>query len=208
MLGRSVEGRPIWAREVGDPKGRRKILVVGCVHGDEPAGEAITRRLRRARPPPGTSWWIVDAFNPDGCSAGTRQNAHGVDLNRNSPWRWRRLDAPGGTFYSGSRPLSEPESRAIHHLVRALHPVISIWYHQHAAVVDASGGDQRVERRYARMVNLPFRRLERFPGSITGWQNATFPDTTAFVVELPGGRLPGSSARRHVDAVLRLARLH
>jgi protein MpaA len=205
ILGHSVDGRPIRVREIGDPKSARRILVVGCVHGDEAAGEAITRRLRAVRPPAGTSLWIVDDLNPDGCAGGTRQNAHGVDLNRNSPWRWRHIGTPGGTFYAGPRPLSEPESRAIVHAVRALHPAISIWYHQHAALIDASGGDPRVERDYARAAALPLRRLERFPGSITGWQNATFPGTTAFVVELPAGRLSGRAVRRHVAAVLLLA---
>jgi murein peptide amidase A len=175
------------------------------VHGDEQAGEAMTRRLRTARPPKGTALLIVDAFNPDGCAAGTRQNAHGVDLNRNSPWHWRRLDRPGGTYYSGPRPLSEPESRAIVRFVRRFRPSISIWYHQHARLVDASGGDPRIERRYARLVGLPFRRFGRPPGSITSWQNATFRADTAFVVELPAGRLSRRAVTRHVDAVLRLA---
>jgi protein MpaA len=204
-IGRSVKGRLIHGWQVGDPGSRRRVLVVGCVHGNEPAGEAITHRLRSAQPPPGTSLLIVDAFNPDGCAAGTRQNAHGVDLNRNSPSHWQHLDQPGGTYYSGPRPLSEPESRAIVRFVRRFRPSISIWYHQHARLVDASGGDPRIERAYAHLVGLPFRHLGVIPGSITSWQNATFSSDTAFVVELPAGRLSSRSADRHVAAVLSLA---
>lgn len=179
--------------------------MVGCLHGNEPAGEAITRRLRSAQPAPGTSLLIVDAFNPDGCAAGTRQNAHGVDLNRNSPWHWQPLDRPGGTFYSGPRPVSEPESHAIVRFVRRFRPAISIWYHQHARLVDASGGDPRIERAYARMVGLPFRHFGVFPGNISSWQNATFSSDTAFVVELPAGSMSSRSVDRHVAAVLSLA---
>jgi protein MpaA len=202
-IGRSVQGRPIVARITGDAEASRRVLVVGCVHGDEPAGIAITRSLRTATPPPGVTLWIVDTFNPDGRAAHTRQNAHGVDLNRNSPARWRPLK---GIFYSGSRPLSEPESKAIHRLVLRLRPAITIWYHQHATLVDDSGGDRAVERRYARMVRLPFRHFGDVPGSITGWQNATFRSATAFVVELPAGRLSRTAIARHANAVLALAR--
>ncbi len=204
-VGRSVKHRLIRGWEIGDPGSRRRIMVVGCVHGDEPAGEAITRRLRTVEAPAGTALLVVDQFNPDGCAAGTRQNAHGVDLNRNSPWHWQPLDRPGGTFYSGPRPLSEPESRAIVGFVRRFHPAISIWYHQHARLVDASGGDPRIERSYARMVGLPFRRFGVFPGSITSWQNSAYRADTAFVVELPARRLSSKDVGRHVRAVLRLA---
>jgi murein peptide amidase A len=205
ILGRSVLGRPIVAHVVGDPSTARPILVVGCVHGNETAGEAITRRLRAVAPPPGTAWWLVDELNPDGCHSHTRQNAHGVDLNRNSPWHWRPLDHPGGTYYSGTGPLSEPESRAIHSLVLRLRPEVSIWYHQHAALVDSSsGGERAVERRYSRMVGLKLFDYGVFPGSITTWQDATSPEETAFVVELPPGRLSSASIARHVAAVLAL----
>ena len=202
-VGRSVEGRPIRAIELGDPAAPRRVLVVGCLHGSEKAGQEVTRRLRSATIPAGVLIWVVDQFNPDGCKAGTRQNAAGVDLNRNSPWRWRRL---GGEFYSGPRPLSEPESRAINSFIRCVQPQVSIWYHQSAALVDASGGSRTVERRYARLVGLPFRRIGLEPGSITSWQNAHFVKDTAFVVELPPGRLSASAARRHLAAVLAIAR--
>src|SRR5437016_740418 len=104
LLGRSVDGRPISAREVGDPGGTR-ILVVGCIHGNEPAGIAIARRLAQLSPA-NIDLWIVSDLNPDGKAAGTRGNAHGVDLNRNFPFRWRPIR---GVFESGPRPLSEPE---------------------------------------------------------------------------------------------------
>jgi protein MpaA len=203
ILGHSVEGRPIRGYQVGAPTATRRLLVVGCVHGNETAGEAITRRLRTATPVPGVLLWVVDQFNPDGCAAKTRQNADGVDLNRNTPWHWRHL---GGTFYSGPSPLSEPESRAINKLVRCLQPQVSIWYHQAATLVDDSGGARSVERRYAHLVGLPFRHFGLEPGSITSWQNAAFPRDTAFVVELPAGRLTRRSAARHVSAVKALAR--
>jgi murein peptide amidase A len=205
VIGRSVRGREILAHVVGKHSASRNILVVGCVHGNERAGEAITRRLRRVVPPTRTALWLVDEFNPDGCQANTRQNAHGVDLNRNSPWHWEHLDHPGGTYYSGTGPLSEPESQAINRLVERLRPVVSVWYHQHASLVDdSSGGSLAIESRYARAVGLPLRNYGVFPGSITTWQDVTYPQDTAFVVELPGGPLTVPSIARHVAAILAL----
>jgi hypothetical protein len=46
--------------------------VVGEIHGTEPAGRAVTRRLRQARPPRGTALLLVDSANPDGGRADTR----------------------------------------------------------------------------------------------------------------------------------------
>jgi hypothetical protein len=206
IIGRSVLGRPIVARVAGDATAPRRILIVGCVHGNEAAGEAITRRLRTVVPPKGTAWWLVDEFNPDGCRSHIRQNADGVDLNRNSPWHWQHIDQPGGTHYSGTGPLSEPESKAINSFVSRMRPAVSIWYHQHAALVDSSsGGNPVIERRYAETVGLKLVSYGAFPGSITTWQDATFPHDTAFVVELPPGALPSESITRHVTAILGLS---
>ena len=202
-VGRSVEGRAIKAVVVGPRDAERNVLVVGSVHGNETAGHAVIRALRaRNASPARTALWLIRSFNPDGVVRGTRQNARGVDLNRQAPYRWRTL--PRGTFYSGPRPLSEPESRAAIRLVRRIRPAVSIWYHQALAIV---GGDGPVERRYARAVGLPAGTIAGdYPGSITNWQDHRFPEAGAFVVELAGGPLSRARTRRHVRAVVAAAR--
>src|SRR5205807_6609879 len=128
------------------------------------------------RPPAGIALWPLPDLNPDRVRANTRGNGHGVDLNRNFPWHWRPLV---GRFYSGPRPLSEPESRFAARLILRLRPRITIWFHQPLNVVDESGGAVSKER--------PLRRLARFPGSVSSWENAVLPESSAFVVELPPG---------------------
>jgi protein MpaA len=201
LIGHSRDGRALVARVKGDPEAATRVLVVGCIHGDEPAGTRVTRRLS-AGPGPRRSaaLWVLPTLNPDGLAAGTRGNADGVDLNRNFPFRWRPL---GGGEYSGREPLSEPESRAAWRLIRRLRPNITIWFHQPFDLVDRSGGDLAIERRYARLSGLPLVGLRRYPGSATGWQNHAFHRSTAFVVELPAVVSTGL-ARRAARAVLTL----
>jgi protein MpaA len=206
VIGRSVQGRPIRAVRVGAADAPHTALVVGCVHGTERAGEAVTRRLRAVRVPGDVALWLIDEANPDGCHAGTRQNAHGVDLNRNVPWRWRPTGPPGSTFYAGPRARSEPETRALLAFIARVRPGVTIWYHQQAALVDDPGRHQAIPRRFARTVGLPFKPYpQRLPGIFTGWQNARLPRTTAFVVELAAGPLSAASVRRHVHAVMAAA---
>ncbi|HKB52007.1 MAG TPA: M14 family zinc carboxypeptidase [Solirubrobacterales bacterium] len=203
-LGRSVHGRPIFAVALGDPDAPRKLLVVGAIHGNETAGIAIARDLESSAPPRQSLLWVIRDLNPDGVAASTRQNAHGVDLNRNFPWRWRHLEHRGGLQYSGPRALSEPESRLARALILRIRPRITIWFHQPLGVVDESGGDIRVERRFARIVGLPPTRLRRYPGSAASWQDRRLRGSTAFVVELPPGKPSPSLLTRSTGAIRRL----
>ncbi len=205
FLGRSVRGRPIFATELGDPDNEHAALVVGVIHGNEVAGQMIDQHLVSRPPPREALVWTVKELNPDGVAAGTRQNANGVDLNRNFPWRWRRLGARGDLQYSGPRPLSEPESRIARSLILRVRPRVTIWFHQPLGVVDQSGGSVAVERRFARLVGLPLRRLTRYPGSAASWQNHRLRGTTGFVVELPPQSPSSDSLRRYAGAVVRLA---
>lgn len=202
VLGHSVDGRPIVAFVGGDSSAKRHVLVVGYIHGNEPAGTAITTVLRSMRVPAGVELWVIPALNPDGGAAGTRGNAHGVDLNRNFPWRWQHLT---GVYYSGPTPLSEPESKIAYRLILRVKPVVAIWFHQHLDLVDESGGNVAVERRFAALVHLRLMRLTEYPGSVVSWQNANLHGTTAFVVELPAGPLTADSARMYAAAVMKVA---
>src|ERR1700710_1671451 len=75
VIGHSVGGRELRVVRVGDPQAPRKILIVGCIHGNERAGLAITAALRRVSPPPGVQLLVLDELNPDGCARRTRGNA-------------------------------------------------------------------------------------------------------------------------------------
>ncbi|HEX2504040.1 MAG TPA: DUF2817 domain-containing protein [Miltoncostaeaceae bacterium] len=208
MLGRSAEDRPILLTRLGDRGAERRVLVVGAVHGNEPAGRAVVHRLRGGPAPAGAELWLIHDLNPDGTAAGARQNARGVDLNRNFPHRWRAQGRPFDAFHSGARPLSEPESRLAARLIRRLRPDVTIWYHQALSLVDvSSGADPRVARRYARLTGLPAKPvgLGFLPGIATRWQNRTQPGTSAFVVELPRGALSPAAAGRHARAVRAVA---
>jgi protein MpaA len=207
-FGHSVRGRALRVVRVGYGDSPVKVMVVGVIHGDEPSGRAIVKRLRHHRAPDGVALYLVDALNPDGLARRTRQNARGVDLNRNFAWRWRRQGSPGSTYYSGPRPFSEPESRAARRLVRDVRPDITVWYHEHLCAVDKSkGASLRIVRRYAHLVGLPARRIRGLHGIATGWQNRRFANSNAFVVELCGGRLASRAVRSHARAVRRIAEL-
>jgi|ERR687887_2184664 predicted deacylase len=67
LLGRSEDGRPIVALRVGDARAIR-VLVFGCIHGNECAGIAIARALQHVRGH--VDLWIVPNLNPDGFGRG------------------------------------------------------------------------------------------------------------------------------------------
>jgi protein MpaA len=199
VIGHSVDGRRLVARVIGPDSAPRKVLLVGCIHGDECAGLRILSAVAARRPPVGVQLWLVGELNPDGTAAGTRQNARGVDLNRNFPYQWQRVTDP--TYDSGPRPASEPETRAAMGLIDRIRPAVTIWYHQHQDLVDMAGGDRGVARRYAELAHLRATCLAFLPGTAPGWQNHTLHGTTSFVVELPAGPVGRVGVSRHLRAV-------
>ena len=204
VIGHTVRGRPIVAYERGDPSAPA-TLVVGVIHGSEPAGLAVIARLRRMPLPPHVHLWLVPTANPDGLAAGTRQNAHGVDLNRNWPTAWVHNGVPWDGYYSGPRPLSEPENRAMRAFILRVKPALTIWYHQPLDTVYGSDPHVAVLTRYARLTGLPYKRLPLLPGSATRWERVHFPRGAHFVVEFPSGRISAATSRRHAAAVVALA---
>ena len=184
MLGRSWQGRPIYAYRLGNPAARR-LLVVGAVHGDEPAGLALTRPLLRVGAPLHAELWIVPTLNPDGLAAGTRVNARGVDLNRDF-----------GRF-------TQRETRIARRLIQRLRPWVSVWFHQPQGLVRAYGPSVSIGRTYAGLAREPYGTLVWPRGTASRWQNTSL-GQRSFVVELPAGRLSNGAAARHVHALLAL----
>ena len=208
LLGRSERGRPIVAYRLGGPSPRR-ILVVGCIHGNECAGMRITRlllsRARNSLLRGSSELWVVPNLNPDGLALGARGNGRGVDLNRNFGSGWRPRGRRWEPEYPGPGPWSERETRIARDLVLRVRPVETVWFHQPQGLVRAWGPSVGSARRYARLAGERYRSLRWPHGSAPNWQNRRFPRAAAYVVELPGGTLPGATAERHVRAILQLA---
>ncbi len=206
VIGQSVRDRPIRASYRGPAKPATRVLVVGCIHGDECAAVKVIRRLANQRDPRRVGLWLVPTVNPDGHALGTRQNARGVDLNRNFPWHWRLSGRRGDRFYSGRRARSEVETRIVQQFIRRIRPDLTIWFHQPEVNVRQGGGSTESARRYARLVGLPFLALPIPNGAATGWQISTLRGSEAFVVELPRGPLSAANVELHKRAVRTVAR--
>ena len=176
------------------------MLVVGCIHGDECAGLAVVAALRRVHPR--EDLWLVPTINPDGLAHDTRQNAHGVDLNRNFPAGWRPFGPRWSVYAAGARPWSEPETRLVRGLVARIRPRYTIWFHQHLDLVWAYGRSSQAGRRYAHLAGLRYYHHPWLDGTAANWQNRLPDGEVSFTVELPAGRLSAPCVARQVRAVL------
>ena len=207
VIGRSVHGKPIVATRYGDATSDRVALVVGVIHGDEHAGVPIVQSLRRIAPTvESAQLWLITTVNPDGLRAHTRKNAHGVDLNRNFPFRWRDDVPHSNGYYPGPRPVSEPETKAVMAFVGRIQPDLSIWYHQPWGAVLACRGRPPIAAEYAKLVGMRTScRGKGLHGTAITWEMHTFPGSSAFVVEMPPGNIGGGSAARQARAALTVA---
>ena len=160
VIGTSVRGRDIVAYRKGNPAARRTVLVIGQMHGDEKAGTVTARWIRHRLPVDSDAdVWIVPTMNPDGLAAGTRRNAHGVDLNRNFPTDgWVRTD-PGSTTYGGPRAASEPETRAMTTFLREIRPQWIVSLHQPYGSVGRNSKTPLLVRRLGHDLHLPLEHI-------------------------------------------------
>ena len=210
-VGMSVEGRPITAMRHGDP------TVVGC--WSSVSSTATNRPDCRSSPcstplpvPPGVDLYLVESMNPDGVANNTRGNANGVDLNRNFPYNWGPIGAPGDGQYAGPEAASEPETQAVVDLITALHPDLVIWYHQDLfTIAPGQGRDGAIRARYAELTGLPMETITggTYTGVAAQWARDELASNepqpgVAFIVEL-GPTLSAEEAQIHAEAVLTIA---
>ena len=173
LIGRSVRGRAIKAFHLGQT-GQPKVLLISSMHGDEQATRQILLSLRDGRPIRGIDLWVVPTYNPDGLVRNTRKNARGIDLNRNFPYRWADLD---GSYESGPRAASEPETRAMMRFLRDIKPKWILSFHQPLHGVDTDTKNRRFARKVARKLDLPAKRFDCggvCHGTMTMWYNHGF----------------------------------
>lgn len=173
VIGHSVRGRPITAWRLGE-RHKPKVLLIATMHGNEGASRQILATLRDGKPIHGLDLWVLPVYNPDGLAAHTRKNAHGVDLNRNFPYHWADLD---GSYESGPRAGSEPETRAVMRFLKTIRPRRIVSFHQPLHGVDTDTKNQRFSQRLAKALRLPRKSFTCggvCHGTMTGWYNHHF----------------------------------
>ncbi len=181
----SVKGFPLFQRDVltppipdvpGQPaKPRRKVLVLGGIHGDELSSTSLVFHwiAHATQTPAEMDWRFVPAVNPDGLllPKPTRTNANKVDLNRNfaTPrWDaealayWAKRTKKDPRRWPGPKALSEPESRFVVATMESWQPDLIVSVHAPYGVLDYDGPSvppQRLGRLYLDRVGI-------FPGSL------------------------------------------
>jgi protein MpaA len=141
-FGESVHGIPLLAWW---PTTRTPSRVVwAAMHGEEAVTLQLLHQVLRTVHADDACAVVVPVLNPDGVLAGTRQNARGVDLNRNFPGlHW--APEPSPTFWPttltrrdefrtqlsspGEAAGSEPETQAICALVERVAPELVVDFH-------------------------------------------------------------------------------
>jgi hypothetical protein len=169
VVGTSVQGRPIRARNVG--YGPRHVLFIGGIHGDETEGAYSTDQLPAAFADAGlagtVTLTIIEDANPDGRAAGTRTNANGVDVNRNFPAK--NFDSANPS--NGGTPLSQPESRAVKETIDRISPALVLVAHSWAGrqFINFDGPARAIAERFSESTGLPVEESSSFaptPGSL------------------------------------------
>jgi len=126
-IGTSVEGRdlvllrfPGTAGEEEPPADKLRVLIFTQQHGNEPSGTEAALALARDIATgtfPGVQdridLYLIPRVNPDGSEARQRENADGVDLNRDH------------------LTLSTPEVRAVHEVFQAVMPQVVLDVHEY-----------------------------------------------------------------------------
>ncbi|PKO77918.1 MAG: murein peptide amidase A [Betaproteobacteria bacterium HGW-Betaproteobacteria-15] len=206
-VGRSVQGRTLYHRDVIAPDAQIRVLVVGAMHGDELSSASVALHwIQRAMETPANAHWrFLPALNPDGLlrQPARRMNANGVDLNRNFPtpnWArdakvyWEQRTRKDPRRWPGPSPLSEPESRFLHDEMARFQPDLIVSIHAPYGVLDFDGPGTpppKLGRLYLDQVGI-------FPGSL-GNYGGVHKGMPVVTIELPSAfRTPLESEMRQM----------
>jgi protein MpaA len=213
VIGKSVKGNDITLCHVGGSHigSKNSLLVIGSIHGTELAGLAVADEIVKHGAIE-SDLWVIRNGNPDGANAGVRQNANGVDLNRNFPTDWLPSDPTVGTF-SGYTPASEPETQALMRIIDELTTKTVITMHQPYGLIDcAYQRDQSLSQRLSDLTGIPMQCIpgewsgsstNTYTGTISIWVNKRYPESTALAFEI-GDTITPEQIKKYADALRKL----
>lgn len=170
IIGQSVLGRDIVALKISDnvnsTESEPKILLQGCIHGDEMNPEQYICKMARhfcrdyatstqvQNMVDNNEIWLIATANPDGLvghNYGHRPNANGIDLNRDFGYMWNN-DNPS------AMPFGEQETKLLRDFIlrenfslvidyhSGLQGIIYPWYWRAAASPDDAEFSQLVNQ--------------------------------------------------------------
>ncbi len=130
----------------------KPILVIGVFHGDEPQGDFLIREYIKINN--NSEMLFIPCLNPDGMKLKTRQNANGVDLNRNFPTKnWERVEDK--TFYGGEAPNSEIETKFTAEIIEEYKPQLILSLHAPFRTVNFDGDALKYAEKISEIINYP-----------------------------------------------------
>ena len=166
-IGTSSQGRPIYSYVFGG--GSKTYLFSGAIHGNELSSRTTMERFiddleaQPGRIPAGVRIVVVPVSNPDGGQIGARNNARGVNLNRNFPTNnWTaNTEVSNGRVEKGaggSTAGSEPETKALMSLTQRYAPRLVVTHHAQGSLVNSNdvGVALSAGRTYARLARYWF----------------------------------------------------
>ena len=141
IFGTSAGRLPIMAYKFGT--GRRNVLILGGVHGDEIEGViaalALLQRFQESFPFQ-LNLTLVPMFNMDGVLRSERKNIRGVDLNRNLPTNDWSPEVATERYHPGPEPGSEPENKALVSFLEVEKPSFVLSLHSWKPMLNVNGG--------------------------------------------------------------------
>ena len=145
-----------------------KVLVIGCMHGDEPQGEYLINEYLKDNSD--TKISFIPCLNPDGVKAQTRVNSNCVDLNRNFPTKnWELTEK--NNFYGGNEPASEIETQFLISVIEEFKPELILTLHAPYKVVNYDGNALDIANKISEIIKYPVEASIGYPtpGSFGTW---------------------------------------
>lgn len=204
----SVNHFPILMKEyppLVDKKPLGRILLVGGTHGDELSSISVVFKWMNKLEQYHSGkfhWRVVPLLNPDGAllHEHSRQNANGVDLNRNfdTPGaaenaaldHWRTKTYSNKRRYPGPFPLSEPETQWLFNEISAFKPDVIIAVHAPHSLVDFDAPNRAIAPH--RIGYLYKNLMGTYPGSLGNFAGIHL-EIPVITLELPhSGIMPST----------------